>query len=101
MGGALRRTDAFEAAFSSDMNHLQRKHGKKNGHFNRYVIEAPMGAPVQSTWEMNGVKNANGKFPGHKTVAVDGAGETNWWDVKAKTTDSRGLPVKQHSPAKP
>ena len=85
----MRANAAFAITHSNAV--LQRNHGKKNGHFNKYVIEAPMHAEVQSTWEMNGVKSANGKFPGHKTVTAET--ETNWWDVKTKQTDSRGLPV--------
>ena len=100
MGGTFPRRSRLPSTHAHLLcvNHVQRNHGKKNGHFNRYVIQAPLGAPVQSTWEMNGVKGADGKMPGHKTVVVQ-AGETNWWDVKTKQTDRRGLPVMNAPPA--
>jgi hypothetical protein len=40
----VRANAAFAITHSNAV--LQRNHGKKNGHFNKYVIEAPMHAEV-------------------------------------------------------
>jgi len=73
---------------------LQKNHGEKDGHVNKFTIKTALGAPCKSTWEMPTVGKKQGKDSSKRQQATSG-GATCWWDVKEKRHDSKGQPFQK------